>query len=80
MLIRNVSVIFWVTIEIACRSVVIHKNFLSLFPFPPYPPKSTPKISLCLWYKVLAKILQLIHPSRASHLQYLETQVWTCLF
>lgn len=61
------------------RSVLIHKNFLSLFPSPPYPAKSTPKISFCLWYKVLAKILQ-IHPSRASHLQYLDTQIWTCVF
>lgn len=47
MLCRNLSDTFSVTIEISCRSVVIHKSFLSLFPSPPYPAESTPKISLC---------------------------------
>lgn len=47
MLCRNLSVTFWVTVEISYWSVVLHKNFLSLFLFPPYPAKTTPKISLC---------------------------------
>lgn len=47
-------------LQVCCDSQELSLCFLLL----PYPAESTPKISLCLWYKFLAKILQ-VHPSRA---------------